>query len=168
MRRPDAHWGHIVAGVAVAWALGAASPGMAQVNPLPPDKAFRFSARPLDARTVEARFRIADGYYLYRDKVHFAVEPATAGLAVPRLPDGTVKEDPFFGHVETYRGDVVVKLALTDPQPGQRIVITAESQGCADIGICYPPTVQRVPVALPDGGMTPAPPSPGLKQTWFN
>jgi len=168
MRWPDPHWGRIVAGIAVAVALGAASPGTAQVNPLPPDKAFRFTARLLDARTVEARFRIADGYYLYRDKIHFAVEPATAGLSVPKLPDGTVKEDPFFGHVETYRGEVVVKLALTDPQPGQRIVVVAESQGCADIGICYPPTVQRAPVALPEGSMTPVPASQGPKQTWFN
>ena len=34
---------------------------LAQVNPLPPDRAFRFSARMIDARTVEARFAIADG-----------------------------------------------------------------------------------------------------------
>ncbi len=33
---------------------------------------------------------------------------------------------------------------MKDPKPGQLIVIAAESQGCADIGLCYPPTVQRV------------------------
>src|SRR5580693_8633556 len=135
MRAPRRQGRGLVVGVAAAAMLVAAWPGAAQ-DPLPPDKAFRFSVRPLDARTVEARFMIADGYYLYRDKIHFAIEPAAAGLAVPRLPDGTIKEDQFFGRIETYRGDVVVQLAVKDPKPGQLIVIAAESQGCADIGIC--------------------------------
>jgi len=136
-------------------------------NPLPPDRAFRFSARMIDARTVEARFSIADGYYLYRDKIHFAVEPAAAGLTVPALPSGAVKEDPFFGHVETYRGAIVVNLALKEPKPGQQVVIAAESQGCADIGICYPPTVQRVTVPVPEGSIVPTAPQ-SIKKAWFN
>jgi thiol:disulfide interchange protein DsbD len=140
----------------------------AQVNPLPPEKAFRFSARLLDAQTVEARFMIADGYYLYRDKIHFAVEPATAGLSVPALPAGMIKEDQFFGRVETYRGGMVLNLALKDARPGQQVVIAAESQGCADIGICYPPTVQKITIALPEGSIIPAAPSERVKKTWLN
>jgi thiol:disulfide interchange protein DsbD len=151
-----------------ALGLAVALPAAAQVNPLPPDKAFRFSAKLVDARTVEARFFIADGYYLYRDKVHFVVEPASAGLSVPALPNGKVKEDQFFGRVETYRGDVVVKLGLTDAKPGQHVVIAAESQGCADIGLCYPPTVQRVTLALPEGSVAPAAPDGDPKKPWFN
>jgi thiol:disulfide interchange protein DsbD len=143
-------------------------PVLAQVNPLPPDRAFRFSARLIDARTVEARFMIADGYYLYRDKIHFAVEPAAAGLTVPPLPDGKVKEDQFFGRVETYRGDVVVNLALKDPKPGQQIVIAAESQGCADVGICYPPATHRVTLPVPVGSVVPVAPGEAAKKTWFN
>jgi thiol:disulfide interchange protein DsbD len=152
----------------VAAALVAGLPALAQVNPLPPDKAFRFSARLVDAQTVEARFMIAEGYYLYRDKIHFAIEPAAAGLTVPRLPEGKIKEDQFFGRVETYRGDVVVKLAVKDPKPGQQIVIAAESQGCADIGICYPPTVQRVTLALPAGSVVPDARGDSPKKSWFN
>ena len=141
---------------------------IAQVNPLPPDRAFHFSARMLDARTVEARFSIADGYYLYRDKIHFAVEPSATGLTVPKLPDGAVKDDPFFGRVETYRGAVVVNLALTDAKPGQNVVIAAESQGCADLGICYPPTVQRVTVPVPQGSIVPSGAGEAPKKSWFN
>jgi thiol:disulfide interchange protein DsbD len=148
--------------------LAGGLPAFAQVNPLPPDKAFRFTARLLDAHTIEARFLILDGYYLYRDKVHFAVEPVSAGLSVPALPEGKVKEDQFFGRVEIYRGDLVVRLALADTKPGQRVVIAAESQGCADIGLCYPPTVQRVTLALPDASMAPGAPSLGAKSPWFN
>jgi thiol:disulfide interchange protein DsbD len=114
------------------------------------------------------RFMIAEGYYLYRDKIHFAIEPAAAGLTVPRLPEGKVKEDQFFGRVETYRGDVVVNLAVKDPKPGQQIVIAAESQGCADIGICYPPTVQRVTLALPVGSVVPDTVGDPPRKRWFN
>jgi len=89
----------------------------AQVNPLAPEKAFRFSARALDPHTVEARFSIADGYYLYRDKLHFAVEPAASGLTVPPLPDGKIKEDQFFGRVATYRGNLIVNLQLQATPP---------------------------------------------------
>ena len=69
--------------------LALSLPAAAQ-NPLPPDKAFRFSARLIDDQTVEVRFLIANGYYLYRDKVHFAIEPASTGLSVPPLPNGKV------------------------------------------------------------------------------
>jgi thioredoxin:protein disulfide reductase len=156
------------AGLITAGGLVVAVAALAQVNPLPPDRAFHFSARMLDARTVEARFSIADGYYLYRDKIRFAVEPQGAALTVPKLPDGVVKEDPFFGRVETYRGAVVVNLALKDAKPGQNVVIAAESQGCADLGICYPPTVQRVTVPVPEGSIVPSGAGDAPKKSWFN
>ena len=163
-RRGDGRtWRLWPAAVALATAVSA----FAQGDPLAPEKAFRFSARLLDARTIEARFMIADGYYLYRDKIHFTVEPAAAGLSVPPLPEGKIKEDQFFGRVETYREGVVVKLTLKDPRPGQQVVIAAESQGCADLGICYPPTVQRAAVALPAASIIPSPPTEGPK-SWFN
>jgi thiol:disulfide interchange protein DsbD len=168
MRLLSGHWRPLVAGAALAVLSVAAWPAAAQVDPLTPDEAFRFSARLVDAGTVEARFMIADGYYLYRDRIHFAVEPAGAGLSVPPLPEGTVKQDQFFGPVETYRGDVVVRLTLKDPKPGQMIVIAAESQGCADIGICYPPTVQHVALALPEAGKAPSATNPAPRRAWFN
>ena len=111
---------------------------------------------------------IADGYYLYRDKIHFSVEPVAAGLSVPALPEGKIKEDQFFGRMETYRGGVVVNLALKDARPGQQVVIAAESQGCADIGICYPPIVQRVTLAVPAASIAPAAPTERGSTTWFD
>jgi thioredoxin:protein disulfide reductase len=167
MWAPD-RLGGAIAAVAVLAAIAVAAPTLAQVNPLPPDRAFRFSARLVDARTVEARFTIAEGYYLYRDKIHFAVEPTSAGLTVPPLPGGNVKEDQFFGRIETYRSAMVVNLALKAPKPGQQIVIAAESQGCADIGICYPPTTQRVTLAEPEGSVVPPAPTKAAKKIWFD
>lgn len=151
--------------VAAALALGGQALG--QVHPLSPDKAFLFSAKALDAQTVEARFTIADGYYLYRDKIHFAIDPASGALLTPALPAGKIKQDEFFGRVETYRGSVTVNLAIRNFTPGQPLVIRAESQGCADIGICYPPTTQTATVSLPAGSVVPRNPE-ATKKTWFN
>ena len=147
--------------------LALAVPAIAQINPLSPQKAFRFSARALNPQTIETRFAIADGYYLYRDRIHISVEPAT-GVTVPSLPEGKAKEDQFFGRVQTFRGSVTVNLALKDAVPGQKFVVVAESQGCADVGICYPPQVQRVPVVLPAANVAPTRADEPPKKTWFN
>ena len=153
--------------LALAAALALALPVLAQVQPLSPDKAFLFSARAVDAQTVEARFTIADGYYLYRDKIHFALDPASGALATPALPAGNVKQDKFFGRTETYRDSMTVNLAVRNFTPGKPLIIRAEMQGCADIGICYPPTTQTATVALPAGSVVPGA-LEAPKKTWFN
>ena len=153
--------------LAAAALVIATVPAMAQVRPLSPDKAFLFSARAVDAQTVEARFTIADGYYLYRDKIHFAIDPASGALATPALPAGKIKQDEFFGRVETYRGTVTVNLAVKNFTPGRPLIIQAQSQGCADIGICYPPTTQSATVALPAASVVPGA-TESAKKTWFN
>jgi thiol:disulfide interchange protein DsbD len=146
--------------------------GAAAADPklLPPEQAFRFSARALDDRTLEARFAVEPGYYLYRDKIAFAVEPAAAGLGAANLPPGKEKLDPFFGKVQTYRGDVVVRLPLAQAGASKSLVLVADSQGCADAGVCYPPTRQKVTLALPEVGK-----GPGVvveahprKKKWFD
>src|SRR2546430_17526387 len=68
---------------------------------LEPDKAFRFSARALDARTVEVRYGIADGYYLYRERFRFAAEPASVALGQPQFPKGETHEAKSLGNRET-------------------------------------------------------------------
>jgi thiol:disulfide interchange protein DsbD len=141
----------------------------AQTKLLAPERAFAFSVQALDAKTVEARFAIADGYYLYRDKLGFSVEPGVL-VEAPALPPGKIKDDEFFGRVATYRGRLAVKLSLDKPAPGQKITVRAQSQGCADAGVCYPPQVQNITVALPDAGARPGPPveATPARKSWFN
>ena len=117
---------------------------------LPPERAFHLSARALDASTIEARFDVADGYYLYRDKMQFTTEPVPA--AKLDLPPGKLKHDAFFGDVETYRGEVVVRVPLAQAAAGKSITLHANSQGCADVGVCYPPNPQQLTLAIPAGG----------------
>ncbi|MCA1325709.1 protein-disulfide reductase DsbD [Herbaspirillum sp. alder98] len=103
---------------------------------LPPEQAFQLSAHMVDAGTVELSYRIADGYYMYRDRFHFTATGATLGE--PQFPAGKTKYDENFQkEVETYHGIVQARLAVRDA--GSEFTINAVSQGCADKGLCYPP-----------------------------
>ena len=115
---------------------------------LEPEQAFKFSARALDGQTIEVRYQIAEGYYLYKDKLKFQAEPTDVSLGTPLLPAGKVKQDEHFGKVETYRHDLVIRLPYTRG-PTSRITLKAVSQGCADAGVCYPPQTQLVKIDLP-------------------
>lgn len=121
-------------------------------EPLMPEQAFRFSARVVDAQTLEARWDIAPGYYMYRDKFKFTLEGATLGNV--ELPPGLVKEDETFGKVETYRDAVVVRLPFS--AAAASLKLQAVSQGCADIGICYPPQKQTAELSVAVADVAPA------------
>src|SRR5258706_430554 len=114
---------------------------------LEPDKAFRFSARALDATTVEVSYAIADGYSLYRERFRFAAEPATVRFGEPQFSKGQIHEDKFFGKQETYRKDVRIRLPL-EAGGAERLKLLVTSQGCADLGVCYVPQVQSAELRL--------------------
>ncbi|MBY0469017.1 MAG: protein-disulfide reductase DsbD N-terminal domain-containing protein [Burkholderiaceae bacterium] len=105
---------------------------------LPPEQAFRFGARAVDAHQVEVVFTVADGYYLYRDRYAFATTPAGVKLGPPSIPRGPVQFDEAFGkRLETHRGRIVIRLPVESAHTP--FVLTVTSQGCADAGLCYPP-----------------------------
>ena len=114
---------------------------------LEPEKAFVLSAKVLDAKTVELRYQIAKGYYLYHDKFKFQIEPADVGLGAAKIPPGKIKQDEFFGKVATHRGLLIIKLPLA--RASAQMTLKAISQGCADIGVCYPPLTQTIKLSLP-------------------
>ena len=127
---------------------------------LEPDKAFRFSARMLDTGRLEVRYQIAPGYYMYRDKFAFSVTPAHLSLDATQLPQGIVRKDEFFGAVQTYRGDMRFVLPLTvSGEPVSRLTLKVVSQGCADVGVCYPPQEQQAEVVF--ASFSPAITDPG-------
>ncbi len=117
-------------------------------EPLRPEEAFRQTARSLDPETIEVVFDIAPEYYLYKNKFHFSAEPSTVQLGEAQLPAGKVKDDEFFGKVETYRGQLRFRVPVSAPAELDRFTLTVTSQGCADMGICYPPTPQATEISL--------------------
>jgi len=118
-------------------------------EPLPPEQAFKLSARMLNAQTILVRYDIVRGYYMYRAKFSFEAPPAQLGA--PDLPPGKKKDDPNFGPVETYRDGVEIKVPVQQAVVGATpavLRLKATSQGCADLGICYPPQEQFVELKL--------------------
>ena len=116
---------------------------------LPIDEAFALTARATERGRIELDWRIAGGYYLYKHRM--GVEVLSAGFKSNplELPDGIAYTDEFFGDVETYRDQVTAVLtgAAADGVPS--VELKVKYQGCADIGICYPPHTRTLRVALP-------------------
>ena len=118
---------------------------------LPVADAFRLQAEAVTPGWIEFRWKIAPGYYLYKERIQVTLAEGIAFKANPlHLPPGQIKEDQFFGRMETYRDAVVAKLtgAAADGVTMLRFKVTY--QGCADLGVCYPPQRQEVIVSLPD------------------
>ncbi|ALK29107.1 protein-disulfide reductase DsbD [Burkholderia plantarii] len=111
---------------------------------LDPSLAFRFSSSESPGQ-VDLHFKIADGYYMYRERFVFAVKSGTATLGEAQIPPGHVKYDETFAkNVETYRGELTIHVPVTKAAGPFELSVT--SQGCADGGICYPPAEHVVHV----------------------
>ncbi len=119
-------------------------------EPLHPDEAFSLKTYALDANTVRAEWQIAEGYYLYRDKFKFATEAVGISIGPAIYPEGEWKEDEFFGKMESYRNKVVIDIpVLRGVDSADTFILEAISQGCADLGICYPPQTKAVSIVMP-------------------
>ena len=127
----------------------AAPPAHAEEDYLEPEAAFRFASRMLDANTIEVSYRIADGYYMYRERFAFRAEGATLGE--PLIPPGKVKFDETFQKdVETHRKVVVITIPVEAAGPFR---LVATSQGCADKGLCYTPMDSQASLSPTGGGV---------------
>ncbi|MGX7004703.1 protein-disulfide reductase DsbD [Caballeronia sp. KNU42] len=117
------------------------APGHAADDFLDPAVAFKFSATEKPGE-IDVRYKVADGYYMYRERFAFAVKNGNATIGEPQLPAGKVHFDQTFNKdVETYRGELVIRIPVKEASGPFDIAVT--SQGCADQGICYPP-MERV------------------------
>ena len=119
---------------------------------LPVDEAFVLTASAPSRDRIDVRWKIADGYYLYRHRTAVTASGGFSGGTL-RLPDGTRHTDEFFGPVETYRRELVATLDGKAPGDGP-VQLEVKYQGCADVGICYPPQTRRLQVALPAAAST--------------
>ncbi|WP_298576371.1 protein-disulfide reductase DsbD [uncultured Luteimonas sp.] len=118
---------------------------------LPVDEAFVLQARAVERGRIAIEWTIAEGYYLYRHRT--SVQVAEGGFkANPlELPPGKRHTDEFFGEVETYRGRLVAMLTGAAADGVRELGLQVKYQGCADLGICYPPQTRTLRVALPAG-----------------
>ena len=143
-------------------------------EPLPADKAFKFSVDILDAKTLLIAWDIHPEYYLYHDKFFIDVKGADIGNV--NFPKGKIKDDPLFGKVQIHKGKLAVEIPLLNIS-SQNITFTTKYQGCWTGGICYPPQEKNIDLVLPvqgeisilnitqDAPKTPAQPSVELNET---
>ncbi|MGF1615454.1 MAG: protein-disulfide reductase DsbD [Gammaproteobacteria bacterium] len=115
------------------------------------DEAFVLDWQVLTDQSLRIGWTIADGYYLYRDKFQFVLmDRAGVELGDIEIPAGQVERDKFFGTVEVLRHAVQATIGLQRSEPAATaLVLEVGYQGCADAGLCYPPTTKRVAFNLP-------------------
>ena len=114
---------------------------------LDPEAAFKFSARAIDANTLEARWQIADGYYMYRQKFKFELSGGSLGTI--QYPAGKIKVDETFGKSEVYRKEVRFALPIQRTAGTNSVTLKVSYQGCADAGLCYTPITETQRITLP-------------------
>jgi thiol:disulfide interchange protein DsbD len=100
------------------------------------------------------RWVIADGYYLYKQKIEVKAESPDLAVSAPQLPLGVVKTDPYLGTQEIYTQQIEAAVPYTRIDAGAHpIQIKVTYQGCAEAGLCYPPITK---VVFPTAGHAPA------------
>ncbi len=128
-------------------------PLAAPVEPeaLAPEQAFVFESIGYGPDTALVRFTAQPGYYLYRDKFRFRVA-GDSGFVIRdvELPEGKIKDDPEFGPVPVFYGQIEVPVRFNRPAGEARdIELEADFQGCRDGDICYPPMSRSVTFEMP-------------------
>ncbi len=117
---------------------------------LDPDQAFKMDLQVMNGNKLRAQFQVADGYYLYQDKIKFKSLSQGARVGDVTLPPGKEKQDEYFGKIVAYYGnfEIDVPLLRTETQqlPGK---FEVKYQGCAEKGICYQPITKTVDLSLP-------------------
>jgi thiol:disulfide interchange protein DsbD len=117
-------------------------------NLLPVEQAFRVEAKALDRDTVQFDFKIADDYYLYRERIKTKSADPALTLNALDLPAGEKKHDEFLGDVEVYHHGFTATQHLTAPAGLEKAALELRYQGChqVDPKICFPP--QKVALSI--------------------
>ena len=101
------------------------------------DAAFQLHSRFTAGKGYSFNWSIAEGYYLYRNRVHLQVNGKEVPTGFDQQPD--IKNDPSFGRVEVFHHQVATTL---NAAAGETVIV--QYQGCADAGLCYPPETRRI------------------------
>ncbi|MEE4291321.1 MAG: protein-disulfide reductase DsbD [Cycloclasticus sp.] len=117
---------------------------------LEPDDAFNFFAEVNNDQQLVLNWRIAKGYYLYQEKIAATViQPNTISVGPISFPEGKHKTDEIFGETIVYYNDVTLTVPFATPlKQATDITIDVSFQGCADIGVCYPPMNKQVTLSF--------------------
>lgn len=85
-------------------------------------------------------FDIHEGYYLYRHQFKFTGKDVS--FTSVNLPQGIDHEDEFFGVQQIFTEQLTFTINIE--QAGENASIAVRYQGCAEKGLCYPPTKKTI------------------------
>lgn len=102
-----------------------------------PGQAFSLKTKIQKNGHIQLHWKIASGYYLYRQR--FKVSGSPAPVASVNIPSGKVFQDPVFGRERIFTHAVTITVL-----PGQAEHLHLSWQGCAKAGLCYPPQHKTV------------------------
>jgi thiol:disulfide interchange protein DsbD len=138
---------------------------------LPAEEAFLFSAEVAGPDQIQLTWDVAEGTYLYSHMLELALDGGEVAIGPYERPLGDIKKDSILpdgsvGDVEVYhdRVDLALPLLRGSSEPTE-VTLIAKYQGCAEIGICYPPQTQRVTLSLPEALVTAALPTAAAATT---
>ena len=116
---------------------------------LPVDEAFQFSAaKSENQENVIVNWSIAEGYYLYQEKISVKLNQAeTPSFDVPTFSISPEDyNDPYFGLMKIFKKPVQAIFKASQPPLKAEDVVEIAYQGCTE-GFCYPPEVKEIKVA---------------------
>ena len=131
-----------------------AGPAAAKQDILKPEQAFRYdvstSGDEANGNEIVIHWTIEPGHYLYKERMRYSSRSEDVTLGAARLPAGEAHADEFFGEMHIYRDAAEVRIPIEARAAGATTLeLELRSQGCADIGLCYPPQVWTANVSLP-------------------
>lgn len=113
---------------------------------LPASEAFQLSAQIVDDK-VELNWSISSGYFVVKESIEISTaEPDQIGNAA--FPQAVPTVDDFLGNINIYRGEQSVVLPISSENTND-LVLTIVFDGCADLGICYPPITKNITLSAP-------------------
>lgn len=129
--------------------------GLEEDDILSPEQAFQARAASGDGSRLQVQWTIADGTYLYQDKIKLelagdGVQLGEFALPKPDIKKDSIKPDGTIGDVEVYHHAIDLDIPLVRSNTAATTAeLTVKYQGCADRGICYPPQRQTFTLNLP-------------------
>ena len=125
--------------IGTGWLLAAFASSTLAQDVLRPEEAFRYQTE-IRGDEVLVRWIIEPEHYIYRDRMGVSSLTPSIELGEVMFPQGEPHSDEFFGEMEIYRYEAVVRVPFQHSADGpNELELELQLQGCADFGLCYPP-----------------------------
>jgi thiol:disulfide interchange protein DsbD len=117
-------------------------------SPLPATDVFQVNTFLVDPNTLNVKWQIKPGYFLYRDRINIVVPSGSnVHLGTLRFPNPLIKIDKQGKRYAIYRHTLSLPVPVLGEQPGE-VLLDLHFQGCADEGFCYPPETRQIKLTI--------------------